>query len=115
MIASVSDENVYKEGNGNYEKCSDTITASSAFPGTAILEMMNAGYPQNMLVIGKPGTKQDAGPGFMSTTTLSQCVSLAKSKGWNAGVMVWEVSWMQVSFLLLCILMQMCLVSGCLC
>jgi len=28
--------------------------------------------------------------GFLETNTLAQCLVSAKSKGWNAGVMVWE-------------------------
>lgn len=29
--------------------------------------------------------------GFLETQTLAQCLVQAKDKGWNAGVMVWEV------------------------
>lgn len=72
------------------------ITSSSAFPGTAVFEMMDAGFPQNMLVIGKPAGPKDADNGYISPTNLTECVNQAKQKGWNAGVMTWEVG----SFLL---------------
>lgn len=74
--------------------------------------MMSAGIPQSMLVIGKPATVADAKPGYMNTTYLGQCVNEAKQKGWNAGVMTWEVRtpFLFVTILLIC---ATTLVSAC--
>ena len=46
----------------------------------------------NVWDIGKPATSGDASNGFIAPATLATCVSQAKAKGWDAGVMVWEVS-----------------------
>ena len=47
--------------------------------------------PLNKIVIGKPANTGDASNGFIDTTTLAGCLAQAKSQGWNAGAMVWEV------------------------
>ena len=74
--------------------------------------MMSAGIPQNMLVIGKPATVADAKPGYMNTTYLGQCVNEAKQKGWNAGVMTWEVR-TPLLFVMILLIRASLLVSAC--
>ena len=77
---------------GLYTTCDSLInTSGGAFPGTALLEIPKNGIPLDMLVIGKPATAADASNGFMDPATLGTCVKEAKGKGWNAGVMVWQV------------------------
>ena len=77
---------------GLYTTCDGLINASGgAFPGTALLEIPKSGIPLDMLVIGKPATAADATNGFMDPATLGTCVKQAKAKGWNGGVMVWQV------------------------
>ena len=43
-------------------------------------------------VIGKIGVPADGNNGYMAPETLANCLVEAKGKGWDAGVMVWEVS-----------------------
>ena len=50
------------------------------------------GVDLDKLVIGKPATASDASNGFIDPETLAGCVAQAKDQGWDAGVMVWEVS-----------------------
>ena len=77
-----------------YTTCDSLInTSGGAFPGTALLEIPKNGIPLDMLVIGKPATAADASNGFMDPATLGTCVKEAKAKGWNGGVMVWQVSY----------------------
>ena len=77
---------------GLYTTCDSLInTSGGAFPGTALLEIPKNGIPLDMLVIGKPATAADASNGFIDPATLGTCVKDAKAKGWNAGVMVWQV------------------------
>ncbi|KAJ3560712.1 hypothetical protein NP233_g10658 [Leucocoprinus birnbaumii] len=65
-------------------------TSSSTWPQSALFQIAASGVPLQKLVIGKPATSGDASNGYMSTSALAQCVEQAKSKGWSAGVMVWE-------------------------
>ena len=84
--------NVQFYNQGLYTTCDGLINASGgAFPGTALLEIPKSGIPLDMLVIGKPATAADATNGFMDPATLGTCVKQAKAKGWNGGVMVWQV------------------------
>ncbi|KAI1792144.1 glycoside hydrolase [Ganoderma leucocontextum] len=83
--------NVQFYNQGLYATCDGLLTASGgAFPGTSLFEIPKNGIPLDMLVIGKPATAADASNGFMDPATLGTCVSQAKAKGWNAGVMVWQ-------------------------
>ena len=79
--------------------CDTTVTASKNFPGTAIKEMISDGYPQDKLIIGKPSDANAASNGYIEPSTLSGCISQAKDLDWNGGVMVWEVSLSDSSFL----------------
>ena len=84
--------NVQFYNQGLYTTCDSLInTSGGAFPGTALLEIPKNGIPLDMLVIGKPATAADASNGFMDPATLGTCVKQAKAKGWNGGVMVWQV------------------------
>lgn len=86
----------FVEGSTEYTTCAGLLTASSSqWPQSALFQIAASGVPLNKLVIGKPGTSGDASNGFMSTSLLASCVSQAKAQGWNAGVMVWEVSTMK--------------------
>ena len=77
---------------GLYGDCTGLLTKSGgAFPGSSLFEIPKNGIPLNKLVIGKPATAADASNGFMDPATLGSCVKQAKAKGWNAGVMVWQV------------------------
>ena len=77
---------------GLYTDCAGLLTSSGgAFPGSSLFEIPKNGIPLNKLVIGKPATAADASNGFMDPATLGSCVKQAKAKGWNAGVMVWQV------------------------
>ena len=77
---------------GLYGDCAGLLTSSGgAFPGSSLFEIPKHGIPLNKLVIGKPATAADGTNGYMSPATLGQCVKKAKAKGWNAGVMVWQV------------------------
>ena len=74
----------------DYDDCNSLLTQSKT--KTSVFEIAKAGVDQNKIVIGKPATAADASNGFVETSTLAQCVSQAKGKGWNGGVMVWQVS-----------------------
>ena len=77
---------------GLYGDCAGLLTSSGgAFPGSSLFEIPKNGIPLNKLVIGKPATAADASNGFMDPATLGSCVKQAKAKGWNAGIMVWQV------------------------
>lgn len=56
-----------------------------------MFQIAASGVPLNKIVIGKPANTGDASNGFIDTTTLAGCLAQAKSQGWNAGAMVWEV------------------------
>ncbi|KAJ7890533.1 glycoside hydrolase family 18 protein [Mycena olivaceomarginata] len=83
----------YNQGATEYTTCANLLTTSSnTWPRTALFQIAASGVPLSKLVIGKPGTTGAADNGFMSTSTLASCLAQAKSQGWNAGAMVWEVS-----------------------
>ena len=84
--------NVQFYNQGLYGDCTGLLTKSGgAFPGSSLFEIPKHGIPLNKLVIGKPATAADGTNGYMSPGTLGQCVKKAKAKGWNGGVMVWQV------------------------
>ncbi|KAK0446751.1 glycoside hydrolase family 18 protein [Armillaria borealis] len=92
----------YNQGTTEYTTCTGLLTTSSSKnPQTALFQIASsAGVPLSKLVIGKPGANSDASNGFMSTSTLASCLETAHSRGWNAGVSVWEfpdvaASWIQ--------------------
>jgi len=81
----------YNQGTTEYTDCNGLLTqSSSAWPKTSLFEIAASGVPQSKLIIGKPATPSDASNGYISPSSLAQCVSQAKGKGWNGGVMVWE-------------------------
>ncbi|PFH51617.1 glycoside hydrolase family 18 protein [Amanita thiersii Skay4041] len=81
----------YNQGINEYTTCDGLLTTSSSvWPQSALFQIANSGVPLSKLVIGKPATTGDASNGFMSTSTLAQCLSQAKGRGWNAGAMVWQ-------------------------
>ena len=84
--------NVQFYNQGLYGDCAGLLTSSGgAFPGSSLFEIPKNGIPLNKLVIGKPATAADASNGYMDAATLGSCVKQAKAKGWNGGVMVWQV------------------------
>ncbi|KAJ4489052.1 glycoside hydrolase superfamily [Lentinula lateritia] len=83
----------YNQGASEYTTCDGLLTASSSNnPKSSVFEIEANGFELNKIVIGKPGSTGtgDASNGQMSTGTLAGCVSQAKGKGWDAGVMSWE-------------------------
>ncbi|KAL5519826.1 hypothetical protein ACEPAG_1486 [Sanghuangporus baumii] len=80
--------NVQFYNQNDYEDCNTLLSQSKT--KTSVFEIAKTGVDQNKIVIGKPATAADATNGFVDTKTLADCVSQAKQKGWNAGVMVWE-------------------------
>ncbi|OXC68759.1 hypothetical protein AYX13_02685 [Cryptococcus neoformans] len=87
----------YNQGADQYVSCETLLTDSgSEWPSTSVFEInAYAGVPLDKIVIGKPLEPSSASNGYMSASDLHQCVSEAKEKGWNAGVMFWE--WSEVS------------------
>ena len=84
--------NIQFYNQGLYGDCTGLLTSSGGgFPGSSLFEIPKNGFPLNKLVIGKPATAADATNGFMDPATLGTCVKQAKAKGWNGGVMVWQV------------------------
>ncbi|EPQ57162.1 glycoside hydrolase [Gloeophyllum trabeum ATCC 11539] len=80
----------YNQGTDEYTTCDNLLnTSSSTWPDSALFQIAASGVDLNKLVIGKPA-QGDANNGFMDPALLATCVSQAKAKGWNAGVMVWE-------------------------
>lgn len=84
----------YNQGPDQYVSCETLITDSgSEWPSTSVFEInSHAGVPLDKIVIGKPLEPGSASNGYMSASDLHQCVSEAKERGWNAGVMFWEWS-----------------------
>ncbi|ORX36222.1 glycoside hydrolase superfamily [Kockovaella imperatae] len=81
----------YNQGSYTpYTDCDSLIT--SAPDGSALLQVAeSSGIPLNKLVIGKPLNGEDvSNSGLMDAATLGQCYQMAKSNGWNAGIMVWQ-------------------------
>ncbi|KAF9223962.1 glycoside hydrolase family 18 protein [Gyrodon lividus] len=91
----------YNQGSSEYTTCTGLLTASSpTWPKTAVFQLSAAGVTLNKIVIGKPATSTDASNGYMSPSTLANCLGTAVGEGWNAGVMVWQypdaaASWIQ--------------------
>ncbi|KAL5501800.1 hypothetical protein ACEPAH_9060 [Sanghuangporus vaninii] len=80
--------NVQFYNQNDYDDCNTLLSQSKT--KTSVFEIAKTGVDQSKIVIGKPATAADATNGFVDTKTLADCVSQAKQKGWNAGVMVWE-------------------------
>ena len=82
----------FLEGTTEYTSCTGLLTkSSSAWPQTSLFEIAASGVPLNKIVIGKPATASDASSGFVAPSTLAGCIWQAKQRGWNGGIMVWEV------------------------
>ncbi|KZV61339.1 glycoside hydrolase family 18 protein [Peniophora sp. CONT] len=82
----------YNQGATQYTDCTGLLTTSGGqYPGSSVFEISANGVNIDKLVIGKPAVAAD-GPsgGYIDPATLATCVSQAKAKGWNAGVMSWE-------------------------
>ncbi|KAF8323820.1 glycoside hydrolase family 18 protein [Clavulina sp. PMI_390] len=82
----------YNQGTSEYTTCAGLLTTSSTtWPKTAVFQINSvAGVPLQKIVIGKPATTADANNGYIAPATLANCLSTAKGKGWNGGVMVWQ-------------------------
>ncbi|KAF7983288.1 hypothetical protein HWV62_22945 [Athelia sp. TMB] len=81
----------YNQGVDEYVDCAGLLTtSSSAWPNTALFQIIASGIPSDKLLIGKPGTAADATNGYVDPTSLATCVAQAVSQGWHAGVMVWQ-------------------------
>ncbi|TCD71831.1 hypothetical protein EIP91_003174 [Steccherinum ochraceum] len=93
--------NVQFYNQNDYTTCTSLLTTSSSqWPQTALFQIIASGVPASKLVIGKPANQGDASNGYVAPATLAGCVSQAKAKGWNGGVMSWEfpdaaASWIQ--------------------
>lgn len=75
---------VTEEGTSEYTTCDGLLTnSSSTWPQSALFQIISSGVDQSKLVIGKPATTGDANNGYMDTSTLADCVSQAKGKGWG--------------------------------
>ena len=95
----------YNQGASEYTDCTGLLTSSGGtFPGTSVFEIASAGIDLNKIVIGKPASAADASNGYMDTSTLASCVAEAQGKGWNAGVMTWEVSICHLLLTVLCLI-----------
>lgn len=83
--------NIQFYNQNDYTTCTTLISKSSSqWPKTSVLEIAASGVPLSKIVIGKPGGTGDASNGYIAPATLAQCVSQAKSSGWNGGIMSWE-------------------------
>ncbi|CCM01821.1 uncharacterized protein FIBRA_03889 [Fibroporia radiculosa] len=81
----------YNQGSTEYTTCSGLLTnSSSTWPESALFQIASSGVTLDKLVIGKPATTGDASTGYMSPSTLAECVEEAQEEGWDAGVMVWQ-------------------------
>jgi hypothetical protein len=76
---------VYTDCPGLLDKSSTSVPKSSLF------EIVANGISIDKLLIGKPIGATDATNGQMTPDLLAQCVAQAKAKGWNAGIMGFEV------------------------
>ncbi|GJJ10813.1 hypothetical protein Clacol_005041 [Clathrus columnatus] len=75
-------------GGGAYLTVNKNV--GSIIDWSALFQIAASGVSLNKLVIGKPANTGDANNGYIAPATLSTCITQAKAKGWNAGVMVWE-------------------------
>jgi chitinase len=82
----------YNQGSTGYDTCTTLLTKSGgAFPGTSLFEIIDSGVTSSKVLIGKPAAAAGAtNTGYMDPSALATCVSQAKSKGWDAGVMLWQ-------------------------
>ena len=82
----------YNQGTNAYTTCETLINkCDNSWPDTSVMGIhSHTGMPLNKIVIGKPLDSGAAANGYMDGATLASCVSLARSQGWNAGVMFWE-------------------------
>ncbi|RPD64238.1 glycoside hydrolase [Lentinus tigrinus ALCF2SS1-6] len=80
------------QGTTEYTTCDSLLNTSGGdWPQSSVFEIAAAGVDLDKLVIGKPAQSAgDANSGYIAPDTLATCVSQAKAKGWDAGVMVWE-------------------------
>jgi chitinase len=92
-----------------YTDCNGLLTQSaSPFPGSSLFELASAGWPLSKLVIGKPASlyvhpslrsqldaqhkySGNANNGYIDPNDLAACIGQAKARGWNGGVMSWQV------------------------
>ncbi|PIL25116.1 hypothetical protein GSI_13005 [Ganoderma sinense ZZ0214-1] len=91
--AGVTDERAiaHAEGATEYTTCMGLLTTSSTtWPKTALFQIVASGVPSSKLVLGKPATNADTITGYVSPSTLASCLSQAKGRGWNGGVMAWQ-------------------------
>lgn len=80
-----------QQGASEYTDCHGLIEQSSSqWPNTAVLQISQLVTPHKA-VIGKIATPADGNNGYMDPNTLAGCVAEAKNRGWDAGVMVWQV------------------------
>ncbi|KAI8614502.1 glycoside hydrolase superfamily [Chytriomyces sp. MP71] len=84
----------YNQGNTDYATCDGLLNTSvGSFPNSALFQISASGVPLNKIVIGKPITSAGAtNTGYMAPSLLASCVAQAKAKGWDAGVMGWQIS-----------------------
>jgi chitinase len=80
----------YNQGESLYTTYDDCFGASSAFPGTAVLELKGL---NSKIAVGKPATQRDANNGWVPASTLAQWLQKAnKEAGWCGGAMYWQLS-----------------------
>ncbi|KAL1939933.1 hypothetical protein VTO73DRAFT_9633 [Trametes versicolor] len=81
----------YNQGDDMYTTCDGLLTTSGGFwPGSALLEIAQAGVPLEKFVIGKYAAEGGGASGFMDPNALGECVAQARELGWGAGIMAWE-------------------------
>lgn len=82
----------YNQATSTYDTCQTLLFQANGWAtGTSLFELIGRGFAQEKLVIGKPVTTAGAtNTGYMDVNTLAGCLSQAKAKGWNAGVMGWQ-------------------------
>lgn len=67
-----------------YTTCDSLLTTSGGFwPGSALLEIAQAGVPLEKLVIGKYAAEGGGASGFMDPHALGGCVAQARELGWG--------------------------------
>ena len=72
-----------------YEDCNTLLFNAG---GSAVFQIQSSGVDINKLVIGKPGIPSDVTRGgYIAPATLNTCIQQAVQRGWNAGVMSWQV------------------------
>lgn len=82
----------FEKGVSEYTTCETLLNKSSdTWPETSVMQISKT-VGLHKSVIGKIGTPADGNNGYMAPEMLAQCLAELKSKGWDAGAMVWEVS-----------------------